>query len=424
MLKFLVPKTALPVTADGPSAPVAPSNPKPVPKEVSSSSSNVAKKAPVNKEDLSLYKAKLKQEAIEEAKRQQTARRLAEIRKEIAAAVGREDYAAAAELKKTLDSMAEVKPKQAAAAAEPKKASNEPVISAATSARKRAADDAPVSRKKKHASPPLREEPADDSVDEISDVDGDEGDDSPQATTGRAKRKCAPSLAELQSGEYDDFLDEEDDEAFGEESEDESVVSADLEESEEDEDEDEESSSDDEGNAAADEIARQRARRAKRKAERKEARMARGGGEGRWWLAPLPPSDAASADVTEAERPPKAEAEEASEKASEEAEAEAEADEEDDANAEDDEEDDEEAVYEVEEIRARRLVKGRNGEEGTEEFLVRWKGYTLDDDTWEPRENIFDEALLADFEKRHAAAEERRKALNQKPAKAKAKFIL
>ena len=38
--------------------------------------------------------------------------------------------------------------------------------------------------------------------------------------------------------------------------------------------------------------------------------------------------------------------------------------------------------YEVEKIIARRVNRG------SEEFLIRWKGYGSYDDTWEPRTNL------------------------------------
>lgn len=43
-------------------------------------------------------------------------------------------------------------------------------------------------------------------------------------------------------------------------------------------------------------------------------------------------------------------------------------------------------VYDVEKILAERLVK--NGDRTVEEWLIRWKGYTEADDTWEPIENL------------------------------------
>ncbi len=43
---------------------------------------------------------------------------------------------------------------------------------------------------------------------------------------------------------------------------------------------------------------------------------------------------------------------------------------------------DESEEYEVAAVLGRRLVRGQ------EQFLVRWKGYSSFDDTWEPRANL------------------------------------
>lgn len=77
-------------------------------------------------------------------------------------------------------------------------------------------------------------------------------------------------------------------------------------------------------------------------------------------------------------------------------------------------------VYEVESILARRIANDEKGRP-VEQFMVRWVGYTKDDDTWEPRENIIDNALIADFEARRTRELERKRRLaadpKQKPAK-------
>ncbi|RWS14534.1 chromobox-like protein 5 [Dinothrombium tinctorium] len=49
-------------------------------------------------------------------------------------------------------------------------------------------------------------------------------------------------------------------------------------------------------------------------------------------------------------------------------------------------------VYEVEEIRGRRHVNGRD------EFLIKWKGY--DEESWEPASNIIDKTLIENYEQR------------------------
>ncbi len=198
-----------------------------------------------------------------------------------------------------------------------------------------------------------------------------------------------------------------DGEGEDDESEDRSIASADLIE-DEDEEEDASSSSDEEDKELEKEAEeRRRDRRARRKAERKAARIARGGGEGRWWLAPVsdelgaPKTAPKATDQPREEEEEEDEAEEEADKADEEDEQSGGegGDEEggDEEGGEGGDEGEEEEVYEVQEIRARRVVVDAKGR-SVEEFLVRWKGYTLDDDTWEPREHILDEALLTDFE--------------------------
>ena len=61
-----------------------------------------------------------------------------------------------------------------------------------------------------------------------------------------------------------------------------------------------------------------------------------------------------------------------------------------------------EEQFEVESIRAQRTT-----EEGAVEYLIRWKGHTWEDDTWEPKENVLDPALVADFEACENAREEK-----------------
>ena len=51
-----------------------------------------------------------------------------------------------------------------------------------------------------------------------------------------------------------------------------------------------------------------------------------------------------------------------------------------------------EVFYDIERIVGKRM----NRSTGTAEYCVRWKGYTEEDDTWEPIENIIDKVLHCD----------------------------
>ena len=97
---------------------------------------------------------------------------------------------------------------------------------------------------------------------------------------------------------------------------------------------------------------------------------------------------------------------------------------------EEDEEDEEEedAMYEVSSIRAKRVVVGDDGAE-CEEYLVRWVGYTCEDDTWEPRENVEELDVFAEFKERRAKemmmeAQAKAKGGSSKSTKASSKSFL
>ena len=68
-----------------------------------------------------------------------------------------------------------------------------------------------------------------------------------------------------------------------------------------------------------------------------------------------------------------------------------------------------------------------NEDTGGEEFLIRWKGCTFEEDSWEPKANIIDESLITDFEAREArreAALAAQKSKRKKGAKVKgSKFV-
>ena len=60
----------------------------------------------------------------------------------------------------------------------------------------------------------------------------------------------------------------------------------------------------------------------------------------------------------------------------------------------------EEEVFEVEEI-----IKKRTAKNGKIEYYLKWKGYSLDDCTWEAKDNLDCEELINVFEKTQAALE-------------------
>jgi hypothetical protein len=61
--------------------------------------------------------------------------------------------------------------------------------------------------------------------------------------------------------------------------------------------------------------------------------------------------------------------------------------------------DDEVEEFIVEKVLAKRIKNGRV------EYLLRWKGYTKDDDTWEPLENLDCADLIEQYEQRKAVGD-------------------
>ena len=58
----------------------------------------------------------------------------------------------------------------------------------------------------------------------------------------------------------------------------------------------------------------------------------------------------------------------------------------------------EEEVFSVEKIVSKRVVGGKT------QYLLKWKGYDSDENTWEPEENLDCEDLLEEFNRKTTAA--------------------
>lgn len=54
---------------------------------------------------------------------------------------------------------------------------------------------------------------------------------------------------------------------------------------------------------------------------------------------------------------------------------------------------------------AERILASKKSKSGTQLYLIKWKGYSKKNSTWEPRDNIIDAKLLEAFEEKEATFE-------------------